>query len=169
MASTAECGREDKARSGGHWRCPGGDLGVPDGVVFAGSQHHDPGWVALSIRISVRGPNGEEEEAASSVLLALHGVDGARGGRRNSAGRGGGEEKTGDDAQAGGAVAHVDRGRAEAKRFLFLLHVDSVWRLTAMEASGNKFVSGICISGLERERESERERERARERERELY
>ncbi len=122
-------------------------MGGPDGVVFAASQHHDPGWVALSIRIPVRRPNGEEEEATSSVLLALHGVDGARGGHRNAAARSGGEE-TGGDTQAGGAVARVHRGRVEAKRFLFLLHVDSVWRLTAMEAMGNKFVSGVCIAGL---------------------
>ena len=116
-------------------------------MVFAGSLHHDPGWLALSIRIPVRRPNGKEEAATSSVLLALHGAGCARRGHLNAAARSSGEQ-TGGDAQAGGAAARMDGGRAEAKRFLFLLHVDSVWRLTAMAAMEKKFVSGNCWSQL---------------------
>ena len=145
--STAECGRENGVRSSERNRYLGGsldrDLDASDGILFAGSQHHDPGWLALSIRILVRGPNGEEEAPESSVLLALHAADVARGGQINAAAEARNSGKmTGGDSQARGPVARVNGGRAEAKRFLFLLHVDSVWRLMAME---NKFVSGMYV------------------------
>jgi hypothetical protein len=145
--STAECGRENGVRSSERNRYLGGsldrDLDASDGILFAGSQHHDPGWLALSIRILVRGPNGEEEAPESSVILALHAADVARGGQINAAAEARNSGKmTGGDSQARGPVARVNGGRAEAKRFLFLLHVDSVWRLMAME---NKFVSGMYV------------------------
>jgi len=90
---------------------------------FEKSWHHDPAWQSLAISVHVQGPTAEV--ALSSVILVS--LSGWWGAGRECACEHGHEEGRGGKS--------VEGRSAKVKRLLYLLHVQSVWRLLEMQVS----------------------------------
>jgi hypothetical protein len=100
------------------------------GSPFEDIYDHDAYWMSLSVSISLVG-SGDAEVSSTTILLARNR---RRGDMREKLmeGDGQGRDKrytAPSDVYMGGHEGRV----AGLKRFLFLLHVDSVWRLQEMQ------------------------------------
>jgi len=103
----------------------GGVLGAMESsdFEFEKSWHHDPAWQSLTISVHVQGPTAEVA-LSSLIFVSLSGWWGA--GRECACEHGHGE---------GGGGKSAEGRSAKVKRVLYLLHVQSVWRLLEMQVS----------------------------------
>jgi hypothetical protein len=91
---------------------------------------HDAYWMSLSLSISLVG-SGDVKVSSTSILLARNR---GRGEMREELMEGDGQGRNKGYTAPSDVYMGVHEGRvAGLKRFLFLLHVDSVWRLQEMQ------------------------------------